>query len=98
VKKRNRCNQAEEWIIEERNITGRFEEEEEEDDETALSEIRCMTPRVSPILGFPEEKWTVWIISEREDSPETLAEFMTVHLLASTSLFSPENKRCDPQK
>jgi hypothetical protein len=77
---------------------GRFEEEEEEDDETALSEIRCMTPRVSPILGFPEEKWTVWIISEREDSPETLAEFMTVHLLASTSLFSPENKRCDPQK
>jgi hypothetical protein len=35
---------------------GRFEEEEEEDDETALSEIRCMTPRVSPILGFPEEK------------------------------------------
>lgn len=47
---------------------------EEEEEETPWSGKRCMTPRVSSILGFPEEKWTAWVMlfpgTEEEDGED----------------------------
>ncbi|PWA31090.1 hypothetical protein CTI12_AA626030 [Artemisia annua] len=38
------------------NFTGKLEEEE-----AASSKNKCMTPLVSSILGFPEEKGKAWV-------------------------------------
>lgn len=52
-------------------LTGRSEEEEEEEEEeTASSRKRCMTPRVSSILGFPEEKGKACVRDESKDDME----------------------------
>ena len=59
-------------------LTGRSEEveedEEEEEEETASSRKRCMTPRVSSILGFPEEKGKACVRDESEDDMEVEVE------------------------
>jgi hypothetical protein len=43
---------------------------EDEGEETASSRKRCMTPRVSSILGFPEEKGKAWVKAESEEEEE----------------------------
>lgn len=69
-------------------LTGRSEEveedddEEEEEEETASSRKRCMTPRVSSILGFPEEKGKACVRDESEDVMEVEVEVESPEIIA----------------